>query len=93
MPSVPNRICGRAKPARDYLAQIETSLNEPSDSGISASLDSLFRSLSDLSGDPANHTNRELVVSAANRLVNQMHALDSQLGRIQRRPGEGGGER
>lgn len=78
-----NGRLGMATSMRDYLAQIETSLNEPSDSGISASLDSLFRSLSDLSGDPANHTNRELVVSAANRLANQMHSLDAQLGRIQ----------
>ncbi len=78
-----NGRLGMATSMRDYLSQIETSLNEPSDSGISASLDNLFRSLSDLSGDPANHTNRELVVSAANRLVNQMHSLDSQLGRIQ----------
>ncbi|MBI5170865.1 MAG: flagellar hook-associated protein FlgK [Candidatus Eisenbacteria bacterium] len=78
-----NGRLGLATGMRDYLGQIETSLNEPSDSGISSSLDGLFRSLSDLSGDPANHTNRELVVSAANRLVNQLHALDTQLGRIQ----------
>ncbi len=78
-----NGMLGLASGLRDYLSQIETSLNEPSDSGISASLDTLFRSFSDLSGDPANHTNRELVVSAAQRLVNQMHALDAQLGRIQ----------
>ncbi|MFN8588890.1 MAG: flagellar hook-associated protein FlgK [Burkholderiaceae bacterium] len=78
-----NGMLGLATGRRDYLSQIETSLNEPSDSGISASLDGLFRSLSDLSGDPANHTNRELVVSAANRLVNQLHSLDSQLGRVQ----------
>lgn len=78
-----NGMLGFATGKRDYLSQIESSLNEPSDSGISASIDGLFRSLSDLSGDPANHTNRELVVSAASRLVNQMHALDAQLGRIQ----------
>lgn len=77
-----NGLLGRASTMRDYLSQVESSMNEPSDSSISSSLDNLFRSFSDLSGDPANHTNRELVVSAANRLVNQMHSLSTALGRI-----------
>ncbi|MCC6649639.1 MAG: flagellar hook-associated protein FlgK [Candidatus Eisenbacteria bacterium] len=76
-----NGLLGRASTLRDYLSQVESSMNEPSDSAISSSLDNLFRSFSDLSGDPANHTNRELVSSAARRLVDQLHSLATALGR------------
>jgi flagellar hook-associated protein 1 FlgK len=75
-------LLGMATTMRDYLGQVETAMNEPSDNGLSASLDSLFAAFSDLAGDPANHTNRELVVSAANRLANQLHTLDAQVGRV-----------
>lgn len=77
-----NGLLGRATTTRDYLSQIESTMNEPSDASISSSLDNLFRSFSDLAGDPANHTNRELVASAATRLVSQLHSLDTQLGRV-----------
>lgn len=73
---------GLANTLSGYLGQVEAAMNEPSDTGLSASLDSLFASFSDLAGDPANHTNRELVVSAANRLAGQLRSLDSQLGRV-----------
>lgn len=75
-------LFGRATTLRDYLGQVETAMNEPSDTGLSSSLDSLFGSFSDLAGDPANHTNREMVVSAAKRLVDQLHTLDAQVGRV-----------
>jgi flagellar hook-associated protein 1 FlgK len=77
-----NGMFGQSGTLNDYLGQIEASLNEPSDSGLSASLDGMFRSLADLANDPASHTNRELVVSAANRMTQQMHSLAGQLGRI-----------
>lgn len=74
-------LLGKSTTMRDYLGQVETALNEPSDTGLSSSLDSLFSSLSDLAGNPAGHTNREMVVSAANRLVDQLHSLTAQIGR------------
>ena len=76
-----NGLLGKSTTLRDYLGQVETALNEPSDTGLSSSLDSLFSAFSDLAGNPAGHTNRELVVSAANRLVDQLHSLTAQIGR------------
>jgi len=74
-----NGLLGQSNTTSGYLGQVEGALNEPSTNGLSAALDGLFGSLSDLAGDPANHTNRDLVVSNANRLVNQFHSLDAPL--------------
>ncbi len=75
-------LLGRSGTLHDYLSQIEGSMNEPSSNGVAASLDSLFSALSDLSNDPANHTNRTVVIAAANRLTGQLHALDGQLSSV-----------
>lgn len=75
-------LLGMASTLRDYLGQVETAMNEPSDTGLSSSLDSLFGAFSDLAGNPAGHTNREMVVSAARRLVDQLRTLDAQVGRV-----------
>jgi flagellar hook-associated protein 1 FlgK len=77
-----NGLLGMASTMRDYLSQVEGAMNEPSDTGLASALDRLFASLSDLAGDPAGYTNREMVVSAANRMVNQLHSLDTQIGRV-----------
>lgn len=77
-----NGQLGRFNTMGDYLSRIESSMNEPSSTGIAAGLDQLFKSFSDLANDPANHTNRELVVSAANRLTGQLHQLDANIGTV-----------
>lgn len=70
---------GRSSTMHDYLGQVETALNEPSSTGLSSTMDGLFHSLSDLSNDPASRPNRDLVVAAANRLIQQFHGLDAQV--------------
>lgn len=75
-------LLGMATTLRDYLGQVETAMSEPTGGGLAASLDSMFSAFSDLASNPAGHTNRELVVSAAGRVTNQLHALDAQLGRV-----------
>ncbi len=72
-------LLGGSATMRDYLGQIESAVNEPSDSGISAALDGLFESFGDLANDPSSGTNRDLVRAAANRLVRQLHTLDQQI--------------
>jgi flagellar hook-associated protein 1 FlgK len=77
-----NGMLGRSNTMSSYLSQIEGTLNEPSSSGLSAALDHLFSSLSDLSGDPASHSNREMVVSATNRVTSQLHGMANALAKM-----------
>ena len=42
----------------------------------------MFGSLSDLASDPASHTNRQLVISAANRVTTQLHSLSTRLSQM-----------
>lgn len=73
---------GRSNTLNDYLTQIEGTLNEPSTDGLSAALDGMFGSLNDLAGDAANTTNRDLVVTKASRVVQQLHSMAAQLDRV-----------
>jgi len=77
-----NGLLGNSNTLNSYLGQVEGAMNEPSTTGISAALDNLFGSLSDLAGDPSNPTNRQQVVATGTRLVNQLHSLNTQLGTI-----------
>lgn len=61
------------------LRQIEDSIGEPSDTGISAALDRFFHAFSDLSNDPASPAARDLVCQAGARLASQLNHLDSRL--------------
>jgi flagellar hook-associated protein 1 len=61
------------------LRQIEDSIGEPSDTGISAALDRFFHAFSDLSNDPASPAARDLVCQAGARLAAQLNHLDSRL--------------
>jgi flagellar hook-associated protein 1 FlgK len=66
----------------DVLSQVESSIGEPSDLGISASLDRLFQSFADLADDPSGSTSRELVRQNARRFIQQVRQLDSRLDEI-----------
>jgi flagellar hook-associated protein 1 FlgK len=79
---------GRSNTMASYLGQIEATLDEPSTNGLSSALDGLFASFSDLSSDPASHTNREMVLSAANRVTSNLHSLSTQLTRMKQEAGE-----
>ena len=73
---------GNSSTLNNYLGQIEASLNEPSDTGLSSSLGRLFNSLSELANDPASHVGRGLVVSAGARVAQQLNSLAQQNNRI-----------
>jgi flagellar hook-associated protein 1 FlgK len=68
-------LLGNSSALRDYLGQLEAVMNEPSDSGLAASLDSFFHRLSDLANDPAGSATRSLVLQSASQLVSQFHQL------------------
>lgn len=63
----------------NLIGNIEAAMQEPSDSGISGALNSLFGSFGQLATEPNSASNRELVRSAASRFVQQMHQFDDSL--------------
>lgn len=67
---------------KDYLGRIETVMQEPSDTGIAAAMDGLFNSFGDLANNPTSQPDREVVKQSAQRLVQQLHALDAQVSRV-----------
>lgn len=77
-----NGQLGNSSTLNNFLGQVEGALDEPSDTGLSASMGSLFNSLSELANDPASHVNRGLVASAGTRVTQQMNSLAEQLHRI-----------
>ena len=75
-------LLGDSGSMRDTLSQVESAMNEPSDSGVAAALDGLFASFSDLANDPAGSTSRALVQQAASRFVQRLHQLDSDVSSV-----------
>ncbi len=61
------------------LRQIEDAIGEPSDVGLSAAIDRMFHSFSDLANDPASPAARDLVCQAGDRLAKQLNQLDTRL--------------
>jgi len=71
---------GDAATRNDVLGGVNDALMEPGDGGIAASLDALLTSFSDLSTDPTSGPQRELVRSAAQAFVGQVHRVATALG-------------
>ena len=70
---------GMASTTRYFLENVEKAVNEPSDSGVSAALDDLFRSFGDLAEDPTGSVSREEVRHAAERFIQRLRHLDAAL--------------
>lgn len=64
---------------QEGLRQIEDAIGEPSDVGLSAAIDRLFHSFSDLANDPSSPSARDLVCQAGDRLAKQLNQLDTRL--------------
>lgn len=72
-------LLGGSNTMSTFIGRIETAMNEPSDDGVSASLDQMFHAFSDLSGDPSSPALRDLVKNSADRFVGLFHRLDSDV--------------
>jgi len=72
-------MLGHAQTLGSFLGQVEAAINEPSEYGIGASLDGLFNAFSELANDPSSRVHRGLVQQHAQRLVDQLHLLDSNI--------------
>lgn len=74
-----NGLFSQSSTLRDGLRQIEDAIGEPSSVGLSAAMDRLFHSFSDLSNDPASPAARDLVVRAGDQFATQMNQLDTRV--------------
>jgi flagellar hook-associated protein 1 FlgK len=61
------------------LGQVQSVLNEPSDTGLAASLDQFWTSWSDLSNDPTNGAAKSVVVDAGANVASTLNSFASQL--------------
>jgi flagellar hook-associated protein 1 FlgK len=75
-------LLGDSSAMKDFLGQVESAVQEPSDNGLAASLDGLFNSFSDLANNPTNSTSRALVQQAGRRFVQQLHQLDATVHQV-----------
>ena len=75
-------LLGDSTAMGNFLGQVESAIQEPSDNGLAASLDGLFSSFSDLANNPTNSTSRALVQQAGRRFVQQLHQLDATVHQV-----------
>ncbi|MEC9490265.1 MAG: flagellar hook-associated protein FlgK [Halanaerobiales bacterium] len=61
------------------LEKLEYIINEPSDSGISSSINQFWNSLQDLSNNPNNTAARNMVRENAKTMIDAFQSVDSQL--------------
>lgn len=68
-----------SKQRSDLLARVEGALNEPSDSGLSATLDAFWSAWSDLANDPTSSTARSAVQERGRQVAETFHQIDARL--------------
>jgi flagellar hook-associated protein 1 FlgK len=64
------------------LTQVQNVFNEPSDTGLSASLDAFWSAWSDLANDPTNTSAKSMVRQAGNTVASTLNRFASQLDQI-----------
>ncbi len=69
----------RLQSLRDVLRQVSGIIGEPSETGISAGLDSLIDSFQSLAADPVDPAARAVVIAQANSLTSKFHNIDNRL--------------
>jgi flagellar hook-associated protein FlgK len=74
-----NASASSAQTSADALGQIQSIFGEPSDTGLSASLDAFFTAWSDLSNDPTNLSAKGVVRQAGNTVANTLNSFAKQL--------------
>lgn len=70
---------GQWETKRDYLQQIESILNEPSDSGIGDAFSKMWAAWYDLSNDPTSYVARAAVIQTGNVLADSIRRAALQL--------------
>ncbi|HEX3866518.1 MAG TPA: flagellar hook-associated protein FlgK [Gemmatimonadaceae bacterium] len=68
-----------ASTTSDALNQIQSILGEPSDTGLSATLDQFWSAWSDLSSNPTDSSAKSVVLEAGQNVANTLNSFASQL--------------
>lgn len=71
------------------LSQVQSVFGEPSDTGLSASLDAFWSAWSDLSNDPTNNAAKSVVVEAGSHVASTLNQFASQLDSLDQNNREG----
>ncbi len=74
-----NGSASQSEMQRDLLARIEQMFGEPTDEGMSASLDAFFNAWSELATSPGNSAAREVVQQRGRQLAQKLNDYDNQL--------------
>lgn len=65
------------------ISQMEDIMDEPSQYGLNAALEQLWKGLQDVSGTPENAASRKVAIERANHLAESFNYMDTQLKTIQ----------
>jgi flagellar hook-associated protein 1 FlgK len=74
-----NMVLGQQTATSDAMSQIESTLQEPSSSGLSTQLNKFWSAWSNVAQDATSNAGRQSLVDQANTVVETLHSLDSQL--------------
>jgi flagellar hook-associated protein 1 len=74
-----NASASGAQTTSDAMSQVQSIFGEPSDTGLSASLDAFWSAWSDLASDPTNVSAKGVVRQAGNNVANTLNSFASQL--------------
>lgn len=79
-----NNKVGYWQARSDSLSQLESILNEPSDTGLSHTMDQFWQSLQDLADDPTNSGARSVVLQRGEAVADTFNYLSNSLSDIQK---------
>ena len=72
-------VGARLATLRDTLQQASGIIGEPSDTGVSAGLDSLIDAFQSLASNPVDPAARAVVIASATSLTNRLHSIDNRI--------------
>jgi flagellar hook-associated protein 1 len=74
-----NMVLGQQSTTSNAMSQVETSLQEPGDNGLSAQLAKFWSAWSDLANNANSAGARQALYEQANTVAETLHSLDAQL--------------
>ena len=78
-----NSATGEADMQQQILSQVEASINEPSDAGLSSAMTNFFNSFQDLSLHPEESTARNGVIQQGTLMSDTFHRLHNEISQLQ----------
>jgi len=76
------QLLGRSQAQSDILERLQSVVNDPAGTGLSAMLDNLFQGFQDLATSPTDVATRVTVVDRANQLASTLQRMTGQIDQI-----------